>query len=79
MRLVENEQQEDKKHPVQRTPFVMSCTLLHVIPVTAVRKRENVNTELVLVREKCSLKNHKNAFGKKSKQEGQRHNKQLYL
>lgn len=85
MRLVENEHQEDKKHPVQKTPFVMSCTLLHVIPVTAlsgkhsVRKRENMNMGPVLFRAKHSLINQKNAFGNKSNQEKHRHNQQLYL
>lgn len=78
-RLVENEHQEDKKDPVQKTACVMSCTLLHGIPVTAVRKRGNTSTGLALGRAKPPLKNQKNAFGKKSKQENHRHNEQLYL
>lgn len=55
---------------------VMSCTLLHGILATAVRKGENTNRGLALGRAKHSLKNQKNAFGKKSKQEKYRHNKQ---
>lgn len=75
---MENEHQEDKKHPVQKTPFVMSCTLLHDIPVTAVRKKENMNTGLALVRAKHSLKNQKMRLAKKASKRN-RHNRELYL
>lgn len=55
MGLVENQQQEDKKHPVQKAACVMGCTLLHVISVTAVRKRENTNTGLGFCQSKMFL------------------------
>lgn len=68
---MEDVHKADKKHPVQKTPFMASCTLLHDVYVTAfsgkhsVRERENANMKLFLVREKHFWKNQKNAFGKK--------------